>query len=965
MANIEQQVTKLMAEEIIRAIKKITEDNNRQYVNNQIKNYKMTSSNVSADLYARFADIAVLEAQSATIDTAQIENLYATVADFVYLAADKAQLGDVEAQKIVTAIADMGLANIGSADIGWAQIKDLVSGTAIIHEGINGKLYVDRLAVTEANMVSLTVGELVVKGSDGNFYSLVVDEDGNISTEVKQVTGDNIANNTISGGNIIENTITARELNVSKIFADEALIRAVKAANIDVDDLFANNAFVNKLTTYLIQDPSFSSQIVMTDSAIGAISENIQLEANQTFTSTVSSLNSSIVAAQESSNKNAVELANVIKKYDAEFEDLKGQIDGTITNWFYSGEPTLSNQPANEWTTDELKESHIGDMYYDIDTNYAYRFLYIDGVYQWSRIADTDVAEALQAANKAQDTADSKRRIFFEQPIPPYDQGDVWTQGTNGDILRCQIAKASGQLFDINDWVLASKYTDDTVANSALNTAKENQNLINGLTTRVIDAETTIVQTKEEIQLKASRTEVTELSNTVNDNADKISQLEEFTSEIDQKADSISLVVSKKSTAYRQEDEPTSGSVGDTWVNPTTGKQYQNAGACGVNAPGFAFDDDGNLLYAYEDDVQMEYTFVVDDTGDLILNAEGDYYIEDDGDFVGSGEWIEVVSQDFAELVVKVNGITSTVGNMQGEISQVNQTANKIYWIVSSDSSESNMILTDKFLKVVADDIDLSANQTITLSAEQMEVLANNLNLSTNNTIIKIGEDIDAVELAANNAQSSANTANTKIDGMSIKVTNLDGNLSSTTQTANKINWLVASGTSASNMALTSQLIALVSRDITLTAEKINAVASEIVLTTNPSITNLNTSVGVAQSTASQAQSSANAAQSTANQAVSNASTAQSTASQAQSDADNAQKSADNLETEFNRMVRINDEGLHVGDSQTTNEVLIDSNSVNVVIGGDKYSKFADSYVQFGNYKIGLAEDGGLMFRPA
>lgn len=72
------------------------------------------------------------------------------------------------------------------------------------------------------------------------------------------------------------------------------------------------------------------------------------------------------------------------------------------------------------------------------------------------------------------------------------------------------------------------------------------------------------------------------------------------------------------------------------------------------------------------------------------------------------------------------------------------------------------------------------------------------------------------------------------------------------------------------------------------------------------------------------------------------------------------QHSKDSLD----RVIRIDENGLHIGDSETSNEVLVDSDSVNVVIGGQKYSKFAGRYVQFGNYKIGLADDDGLMFKP-
>ena len=81
--------------------------------------------------------------------------------------------------------------------------------------------------------------------------------------------------------------------------------------------------------------------------------------------------------------------------------------------------------------------------------------------------------------------------------------------------------------------------------------------------------------------------------------------------------------------------------------------------------------------------------------------------------------------------------------------------------------------------------------------------------------------------------------------------------------------------------------------------------------------------------------------------------------------ADSAQSTADAARADFQRVVRIDSEGLHVGDNQTSNEVLIDSGSVNVVLGGRKYSKFAGDYVQFGDYQLRRSVDGGLVFKKA
>lgn len=76
-----------------------------------------------------------------------------------------------------------------------------------------------------------------------------------------------------------------------------------------------------------------------------------------------------------------------------------------------------------------------------------------------------------------------KRRIFGSQPVPPYDVNDMWVNATypndgstyKNEILKCSTAKAEGEKFDIADWKLASKYTDDTKAEEAKKAAEKAQ----------------------------------------------------------------------------------------------------------------------------------------------------------------------------------------------------------------------------------------------------------------------------------------------------------------------------------------------------------------------------------------------------------------------------------------------------------------------------------------------------------
>lgn len=166
--------------------------------------------------------------------------------------------------------------------------------------------------------------------------------------------------------------------------------------------------------------------------------------------------------------------------YDPKIEDIQTQIDGKIDTYFYDYEPTLSNAPASAWTTDELKTVHNGDLFFWKTKGYTYRFLKIDSVWQWFRIKDSQIDKAMKDASNAQDTADSKRRVFVTTPAPPYDVGDLWTQGKNGDLMRCKVAKASGT-FATTDWEKAVKYTDDSAVDD-LDKALTQEDIFNRLT---------------------------------------------------------------------------------------------------------------------------------------------------------------------------------------------------------------------------------------------------------------------------------------------------------------------------------------------------------------------------------------------------------------------------------------------------------------------------------------------------
>lgn len=221
------------------------------------------------------------------------------------------------------------------------------------------------------------------------------------------------------------------------------------------------------------------SSYIKYDSAAKQVSVKGKISAK----STVDGKELSLYIKENSAKGLTEEQVNNIINNSQVIADLQNQVDGAIETWFYEGVPTLKNAPASSWATDKEKDTHLGDLYYDNKTGKAYRFAKDGNTYKWTIITDTDIAKALSDASKAQETADGKMKVFSTQPIPPYQVGDIWVNATyptdgstyKNEVLRCQTKKAAGSLFAIGDWIKASKYTDDTVANAAKTAAEKAQ----------------------------------------------------------------------------------------------------------------------------------------------------------------------------------------------------------------------------------------------------------------------------------------------------------------------------------------------------------------------------------------------------------------------------------------------------------------------------------------------------------
>jgi len=97
--------------------------------------------------------------------------------------------------------------------------------------------------------------------------------------------------------------------------------------------------------------------------------------------------------------------------FDTTVARLQAQIDGAVEKYSGSVVPTLQNPPASTWTSDAERDTHIGDLYMvnSQGGDYAgfyYRFEKLsDNSYQWVHLSDNEAAEALAAAEAANELA--------------------------------------------------------------------------------------------------------------------------------------------------------------------------------------------------------------------------------------------------------------------------------------------------------------------------------------------------------------------------------------------------------------------------------------------------------------------------------------------------------------------------------------------------------------------------------
>lgn len=330
----------------------------------------------------------------------------------------------------------------------------------------------------------LTAMDYVPKNKYTEQINQIVDEDGIINTRIATLNSN--LTDAISSTNA-----TVAEINLTYTSKDEA---AAIATNVLTASLSGSGEIGSVLVELQEAYADLESTTAQSISMLESVMEG-EINGNATAMETIRTY----VGIDGAGASTGLGKLNII------LNNIQNQVDGSISTWFYDAEPTLVNLPASEWTNTEIRNIHLGDIYYDRLTGFAYRFAFEDiedipdagTIYTWIRITDSDITKALADAAQAQETADGKITTFY-QSTPPTAEGigDIWIDSDAGN-----------KMYRWNGTTWGSDLVGTMVANAEAVTALEadlnNTNIVvGGHTTQLSTVDTRIADGVASVETK-------------------------------------------------------------------------------------------------------------------------------------------------------------------------------------------------------------------------------------------------------------------------------------------------------------------------------------------------------------------------------------------------------------------------------------------------------------------------------
>lgn len=310
----------------------------------------------------------------------------------------------------------------------------------------------------------------------------------------------------------------------------------------------------------------------------------------------------------DSANKTAIlkEVTTSLKAMDGKItlsvSSLEQQLERKSGNWYGNYEPTSENNPASAWTTDELRQEHERDLFFNTTTGYAYQYQKNDSnEYGWVRVKDKDI----EAAQSTAESALSKIEV-------------------QEGLITAEVSRAKGEEEKLRSAITMT----ETSILSTVSKTYATQEMANKLYADAVQEGQEAADSAEKNAKDDTDTKLKNYSTTV-----------EMNSAIKQAADSISLEVSKTYTTTVETEEKYNAAVkaGQDAANTAESNATKAGQTAADNAEKNAKADTDEKLKSYSTTEQMTAAIkMATDNITLEVTTVRQAVSEKNGNFYGS-----------------------------------------------------------------------------------------------------------------------------------------------------------------------------------------------------------------------------------------------------------------------------------------------------------------------------------------
>lgn len=467
-------------------------------VNATIENLIAENVTITGKLTAIEGEFGTLKSNVGVIDkltvthTAQINALEANKASITQLEAVSAKIGTVEAEvgKIQTLING----NLSSENI---QAGGITSDKLTIANGFITNAMIANLDVSKINAGDISTNKFRIKSDDGGIEIVGATQqfkDKNNKVRV-QIGRDKNNNFTFS---LFDETGTG-------VLIDHTGIKeGAIADDLIISDMIASDAVGEKQINYSSFITGFNkdtntSTIKSTKIMLNNQNQTLDIAFNQLktqadATKSLTESHSTTIGVMQGQITTAINNTQIVK--DGQTILLKDDYNRTVQtvnsmNSTIGSHTTKINEHTGKITGVETRVNTVERDLDGITARVSSTEKNVTTVTNTANAANSNATNALNKANSANTLADSKAKVFTSQPTVPYKVGDLWVQGTTGDVMKCKTARTTGS-YTASDWEKASKYTDDTKANAVDGKVTTLEGIVSATTSKVAEITTNL-----------------------------------------------------------------------------------------------------------------------------------------------------------------------------------------------------------------------------------------------------------------------------------------------------------------------------------------------------------------------------------------------------------------------------------------------------------------------------------------